>query len=73
MSNSVKCMFVFFTVVLSGSSSNANFRGFLVQGRTMNNAATGTFMDNGDDQQIRCDNVSSYLVYVPSVLHTRIH
>ena len=66
-------MFVFITVILSGSSSNTNFRGFLIQGRNMNNAATGTFVDNGDDQQILCDNVSSYLVYVLSVLHTRIH
>ena len=46
------------TVVLSGSSSNADFRGFLIQGRTMANAATGTFVDNGDDQQLRCSNVS---------------
>lgn len=53
-------IFVFTTVVLSGSSSNADFRGFLIQGRTMNDAATGTFMKNGDNQQIICENVSYY-------------
>ena len=28
----------------------------------MDNAPTGTFVDNGDDQQIICDNVSVYSI-----------
>ena len=47
--------------MLSGSSDNADFVGFLVQGRVMadGTTATGTFTDNGDDQQAVCtDDVS---------------
>ena len=47
------------TVILSGGSSNTDFKGFLIQGRTMTNTATGTFVDNGDDQQTSCSNVSA--------------
>ena len=55
-------LLTFTTVVLSGSRSNSDFRGFLIQGRTMDNAATGTFVDNGHDQRIICDNVSVYSI-----------
>lgn len=58
----IVCM-LWTTVVLSGSSSNADFRGFLIQGRTMTNTVTGTFVDNGDDQKTICNNVSA-LVYM---------
>ena len=49
----------FSAVVLSGSSSDADFRGFLVQGRVVADGNTmGTFTDNGDDQQVVCSGVS---------------
>ena len=50
------CNLVFSAVVLSGSSDNADFLGFLIQGRVMADGTTaaGTFMDNGDDQQTVC-------------------
>ena len=55
----------FIAVILSGGdSNNPDFRGFLIQGRTMDNDATGTFVDNGDDQRILCDNVSTQHTYV---------
>ena len=43
-------------VVLSGSSDDADFLGFLVQGRVMADGITpaGTFTENGDDQQTLC-------------------
>ena len=39
-----------------GSSDNADFLGFLVQGRVMADGTTpaGTFTENGDDQQTLC-------------------
>ena len=47
------------TVVLSGSSSNSDFNGFLIQGRMMaDNSPVGTFVDNGNNQQIKCSSVS---------------
>ena len=51
-----QCMLVYFTVILSGTSSNVDFRGFLIQSRTSGGSTNaGTFVDNGDDQQIRCN------------------
>ena len=48
------------TVVLSGTSSNTNFKGFLVQGRMMaDGTAVGRFVVTGNDQRITCsDKVS---------------
>ena len=46
----------YFAVILSGTSSNVDFRGFLIQSRTSGGSTNaGTFVDNGDDQQITCD------------------
>ena len=43
------------TVVLPGSDSNSDFKGFLIQGRMMaDNSPVGTFVDNGNNQQIKC-------------------
>ena len=46
--------------MLSGTANDTNFRGFLVQGRTMaDNSPIGTFTNNGGDQQLVCEeNVS---------------
>ena len=45
--------------MLSGTTTNADFRGFLVQGRIMaDDTSTGTFTDNGDDHQVVCTEVS---------------
>lgn len=50
-------LFIYPIVILSGSSGNADFRGFLIQGRTMaTNTAVGTFVDNGGDQRTACTN-----------------
>ena len=50
--------FSLYVVVLSGhgSSDNADFLGFLVQGRVMADGTTpaGTFTEDGDDQQTLC-------------------
>ena len=71
----------FSLVVLSGSSDNADFLGFLVQGRVMadGTTATGTFVDNGDDQQTVCtDDVSvtayiaSYIAKYTIILHVKV-
>lgn len=50
-----------YTIVLSGSSQNADFAGFLIQGRMAADGTTrvGTFVDNGDDQQTACSDDSS--------------
>ena len=46
---------LFSVVILSGTTTNADFQGFLVQARVMaSDTATGTFTDNGDDQQLVC-------------------
>lgn len=46
--------------MLSGGSSNTNFRGFLIQASTMaDGTAVGTFMvDGAADQQTQCTDVS---------------
>ena len=52
----------FSVVILSGSATNANFRGFLIQGRVMaDDTATGTFTDNDDDQQLVCNGDVSFI------------
>ena len=53
-------MLVYYAVTLSGSSSNPNFRGFLIQGRIAADGTTtaGTFVDNGNNQRTACSNVS---------------
>ena len=45
-----------FTVVLSGTPANMDFRGFLIQARTMaDGSPVGQFMTDGsNDQQSRC-------------------
>ena len=52
--------------MLSGTTTNLDFRGFLVQGRVMaDESTTGTFIDNGDDQQVVCSgSVSVWLMNV---------
>ena len=57
------CILVYFAVILSGTSSNVNFRGFFIQSRTSGGSTNaGTFVDNGDDQRITCDhNVRMHL------------
>ena len=42
--------------MLSGSSDNTDFIGFLIQGRVMADGTTtaGTFSDNGADQKTAC-------------------
>ena len=52
-----------FAVILSATSSNVKFRGFLIQSRTSGGSTNaGMFVDNGDDQRITCDhNVSVHL------------
>ena len=47
-------------VVLSGTSQNADFAGFLIQGRMVadNTTRVGTFIANGGDQQTACSSVS---------------
>ena len=53
--------------MLSGTTDNPDFRGFLVQGRVAADGTTtaGTFIDNGDDQQVVCDrSVSVWLMNV---------
>ena len=42
--------------MLSGSSNNTDFLGFLIQGRVMADGSTaaGTFTANSDDQQTVC-------------------
>ena len=52
------CNLVFSAVVLSGSTNNTDFIGFLIQGRIMADGTTavGTFTVNGDDQQTVCVN-----------------
>ena len=60
------CIYCHFSAVtLSGSSDNADFLGFLVQGRVMADGATpaGTFMDNGNDQQTVCTDDVSVTTY----------
>ena len=55
------CNLFFYAVVLSGSSDNADFLGFLIQGRVMadDTTAAGTFTDDSTDQQTVCtDDVS---------------
>ena len=46
----------YFVVILSGSSANANFRGFLIAGRLAADGTTvaGTFVNNGNDQRTAC-------------------
>ena len=42
--------------MLSGTATNENFRGFLVQGRVMaDETPTGTFTDSGDNQELVCN------------------
>ena len=47
---------VYFVVILSGSSANADFIGFLIAGRLAVDRTTvaGTFVDNGNDQRTAC-------------------
>ena len=61
---------VYFAVILSGTSSNVNFRGFLIQSRTSGGSTdAGTFLDNGDDQRVTCDhNVSVHLIIKLTIL-----
>ena len=41
--------------MLSGTTTEPNFRGFLIQGRVMaDETATGIFTDNGADQRVTC-------------------
>ena len=57
----IYCHLIFSAVTLSGSSDNADFLGFLVQGRVMADDTTpaGTFTENSNDQQTVCtDDVS---------------
>lgn len=52
-------------VVLSGSSENADFIGFLIQGRIVADGTTtaGAFDDIDDeDQQLACDNDVSTII-----------
>ena len=51
---------IYYTVMLSGSSSNQRFRGFLIQGRIVADGTTtaGTFVVNGNNQRTACRNVS---------------
>ena len=52
----------FSVVILSGGDNNADFRGFLIQGRLMaDDTAIGTFLDNGEDQQLACDGNVSFI------------
>ena len=51
--------------MLSGSSANPDFRGFFIQARIVADGTTtaGEFIDNGDDQKVKCDgdvSTSSY-------------
>ena len=51
--------------MLSGSSENADFIGFLIQGRIVADGTTtaGVFYDIGDeDQQLACDNDVSIII-----------
>lgn len=52
-----------FTVVLSGTSENMDFRGFIIQARTVaDGSPVGQFMtDNSTDQQPQCSGVSLQL------------
>ena len=52
--------YFYYTVILSGSSSNPNFRGFLIQGRVVADGTTaaGTFVVNENNQRTACRNVS---------------
>ena len=47
-------MFVYYAVILSGSRSNPNFRGFLIQGRVVadSTSTAGTFVDNDYKQHV---------------------
>ena len=56
-------LLVYFVVILSGSSANANFRGFLIAGRLAADGTTaaGTFVGNGNDQKTTCGANVSYL------------
>lgn len=50
-------MSVYSAVVLSGSNTNSNFRGFLIQARTVaDDSAVGTFFvtNSGGDHQTVC-------------------
>ena len=60
---------IFSLVVLSGTSDNADFLGFLVQGRVMadGTTATGTFTDNGDDQQTVCTGDVSITTHIKTI------
>ena len=51
--------------MLSGSSANPDFKGFFIQARIVADGTTtaGEFIDNGDDQQIRCDGDVSTFSY----------
>ena len=62
----------FSAVTLSGSSDNADFLGFLVQGRVMADGATpaGTFTENGNDQQTVCTDDVSVTTHDKYTLHT---
>ena len=51
--------------MLSGSSENEDFRGFLIQGRIVADGTTtaGVFVDTGDeDQQLACSDVSTIIL-----------
>ena len=69
----IYCHLIFSLVVLSGSSDNPDFLGFLVQGKVMadDTTATGTFMDNGDDQQTVCTDDVSVTIY-DHTIHVQI-
>ena len=67
------CVIIAVVVVLSGSSQNADFAGFLIQGRMAADGTTrvGTFVANGGDQRTACSGVSA-IICIPALLYQQM-
>ena len=70
----LNCYWTFLAVVLRGSSSNRDFKGFLVQGRVRASDSPAGSFGSGNNYQSQCTgNVSLVFVQLIILLHMHMH